>query len=863
MRSIPLNGTWRARPAPFRCEGEKGLRRVMEARGGWIEARVPGEVHLDLVRARRMEEPLISSNITRSRWPEQKSWWYRRTFKVPASFLRHERQQFIFEGLDLHAQVFLNGSIVGSAANAFVPAVFDVKRYLKPGRNTLVVRMTAGSELAADAVPSNVEGEEALSEDVRKGAIPNPARKGDLYGHRNWPGRKWLRKPAFEYGWDWIDALPSIGIYRGVRLEGRSHVVLHDLRLDTVFSGRKVFLDGEAVLENLHPWGERECRLEIRIRPPGGKCLVRLFDVSAQVGRSSLPCRIEIPQPRLWWPNGMGAQPLYHVTARVLNGAGECDRREFDVGLRTVEIDRSRLRRGSRFCIKINGQEVFCKGGNWGPADAIPARVTKEKYEALVAEARNAHFNMFRVNGVGLVEAPAFFDACDRAGILLWHDFMFSCSTYPDHRPGFREAVRAETESLVTSLRHHPSIALWCGSNENIWGFSDWWNNDKSGPLHIGGTLIYNQVLPDVCRAIDPRRPYWPCSPFGGDKPNDELNGDCHWWLTSYMSADVSRRVRHEVFDECRARFASEYGFIAPCHMDSIRAYLKPGERTPDRAAWKLHTNTIERGTTDAAIRVHYADPEGLSLRERVLCGQMCQAVYHGHAMEALRFRKGDQNYECQGALIWSYSDCWGETGWSIVDYYVRRKAAYYWVRRACAPVKVIVRRRGGQLVTRVVNDTLDRRAAAVQHGWFRVDGAERRLASRRVVVPANGMVEVARESIPPKRDLDPREWVYAAVMRADGASDDQCVWPLLPHRELSLCEPRIEVKARDGALQVASPVYCHGVHAEDHGRAMLSDNYFDLLPGVPVRITRVDGKPAAGVRFRALTAPQAANAGP
>ena len=215
----------------------------------------------------------------------------------------------------------------------------------------------------------------------------------------------------------------------------------------------------------------------------------------------------------------------------------------------------------------------------------------------------------------------------------------------------------------------------------------------------------------------------------------------------------------------------------------------------------------------------------------------------HGHAMEALRFRKGDPLDDCQGALIWSYSDCWGETGWSILDYYLRRKASYYAFRRACAPLKVIVRRRGENLVTRLVNDTLQPFSGTVEAGWWRVDGGGREAVSRPVSMPPNGMLEVFSAPLPPDEARDPRAWVYAAVLRGeDGAALDQSLWTLRPHRELALAAPEIRVSPAAGGWEVSSPVYCHGVHVEDHGREVISDNWFDLLPGVPVRVKAIDG---------------------
>ncbi len=261
MITINLDGKWSVRPDDFAWIGEAGLVRVQQAQEGWLPAQVPGEIHLDLMRAGQMPEPSASTNMPECRWPETKSWWYRTSFEVDTTFLLDERQELVFDGLDLYAQVFLNGKLAGEAADAFIPARFDVKRLLQGGVNELVVRLTAGSELAKDETPHG-QDQPWKPNSATGGAIPNPMGAEDLYKHRGWSGRKWLRKPQFSYGWDWVDALPNIGIWRSVHLEGRSYAILYDLRLDTLLQDNQVFLEMAAVVENIHPWSERACFLE-------------------------------------------------------------------------------------------------------------------------------------------------------------------------------------------------------------------------------------------------------------------------------------------------------------------------------------------------------------------------------------------------------------------------------------------------------------------------------------------------------------------------------------------------------------------------------------------------------------------------
>jgi beta-mannosidase len=840
--TLNLNGTWSVTPLPLEAEGESGYSTFKNSGVQALAAQVPGEIHLDLMRVGRMPDPNISDNArTKCRWPEKNSWWYRTEFTVPPGFRQHLRQRLIFEGIDLYGQVFVNGKLAGATKDAFSIFELDVNHLLQEGSNELVVRVTSGTELAprTDSLPAP-QGE--------------PSKADPVYAPRQFDQRRFLRKPPYSYGWDWCDPLPNIGIWRGVRLEGRSKVVIDHLRLDTAIRGKEVSLEGEVTLENLHPWIEIPYVLELRLKPPKGEALVQRHKIDAQVGRSAVPCRMVIPDAELWWPNGMGGQPLYELTARVLCGDEETDRQVQTLGLRTIELDRSPQADGSRFCFKVNGHDVYCKGGNWAPADLIPARIDSERYQKLVAEARNAHFTMFRVNGVGLYESDEFYNACDRAGILVWQDFTFSCTLYPDQDPEFVARVRQEAEGVVKTLRHHPSLALWCGNNECIVGMAEWWKVDSTKTQDIGGVKIYNEVLPDICRFYDPVRTYRPGSPFGGVDPNKGTAGDKHGWNESGFGDDKSMRRWQEFADECQARFLTEYYCLfGPPNMASVREYLKPDELSVESTAWKIHTNQFENGATAKGIRYHYGDPQGLSLPQFVLYGQMYQSLLQGGGLESMRFRKGDPKAECQGALVWSYNDCWGENGWTIIDHYVRRKASYYWFKRAAAPVKVLTRSREGHLVTRVVNDNLKAYQAEVHCGWVRLDGKAREWQKHSVTIPANGMIEVARAPIPSPSERNPREWLYAATLAGEGIPSDQAIWLLAPHRELAMAKPVLSTTVQNGVLEASSPVYCHGVHIEDEGHEVITDNYFELLPGIPRRISITTPTPSGTYPLNAV----------
>jgi len=356
--------------------------------------------------------------------------------------------------------------------------------------------------------------------------------------------------------------------------------------------------------ECLHYYKTLDGELSIRLADAQGRVYKASRGVLLRSGVNYVDFTLPIDDPQLWWPNGLGEQHLYRVEASLKTADGLENHPAFDWGLRFVELDAD-----NTFAVVVNGKKIFSKGANWAPADAVYARVTPERYERLVADAAALHFNMLRIWGGGRYEPDAFYRACDRHGILLWHDFMFACAPYPDHLEWFRREVEREAEHQTKRLRRHACMALWCGCNENQWAFKEWWNEKTRG-----GAYVYNYILPRAVRRNSPEIPYWNGSPYGGDHPNGHEVGDRHHWPDATMSADMNRRITPEVYDEVTSAFISEFGIIGACCRDTIEAYLDGAPCDPECGPWLHHNNTFEKKTLPEAIRKHYADPEGLPL---------------------------------------------------------------------------------------------------------------------------------------------------------------------------------------------------------------------------------------------------------
>jgi len=818
MQIKSLDATWQVSRLPLEADGQTGFLQLQKGRVKTIPAAVPGEIHLDLMRNGEMENPSVSTNSRKTRWPERFSWWYHTTFEAPEGFTTQDKQELVFDGLIYYAQVFLNGKLIGSSKNGLIPIRFDVTGMLKPGNNDLIVRLTSGYEFINEVDPD-------LS-------------KQKLYANReNFPARQNLRTPPYQSGWDWNDTMPNIGIWRSVRLEGHSKAALSYVHLDTVLNKGKATLEGTVSIENLNAWRRTPCTLQLELARPNGEPITVKQNLLLMIGTNHVPCRIQVPNPQLWWPNGMGGQPLYKLTASLVSDGSVTDQTTQTIGLRTVHLDESPRKAGSNFRFLVNGKEVFCKGGNWAPADEFPVRMTKSRYDHFIQAAKDAHFTMLRVNGVGYYESDDFYEACDRAGILLWQEFAYSCSTYDDSSTDFMSGARKEAEAFVKRIANHPSLALWCGCNECLWMYA----GDKNpAPTEAIGTKIYCNLLPAVVHELDPLRPYIPGSPCGGaDEINSQTAGDVHWWYQVFMSGDPAKKMDPTLLDTCVGRFVSEYGIIGPPPLASMKEYLKPDELNPESLAWQIHTNSYEgdhRGFTEAAAKHHFLGEGPLPVEQFVLYGGLYQAMMQEQMMEAQRFRKHDADNPCDGSLMWSYNDCWGEIGWSVIDHYGRLKPSYYAVKRACAPVKVIVRQRNGELMTRVVNDTLDPHDVEVAYGWYRVDGKAREIKTKRLRIGPNGMADIAHTKAAGVGH-DPKDWVYAATLTGPGLADDHSIWKQTTYRDLRVAKGGLKVEVKGNNMTLTSDTFCAGVHIPEKSDSQISDNYFELLPGVPHRI--------------------------
>lgn len=625
----------------------------------WLPARVPGHVHLDLHRNQVIADPFRGLHELGSQWVDEEDWIYRVAFPFePDPAL--PRRVLRFEGLDTVATVFLNDHEIARHDDMFVPLEVEVTGLLRRGQNelrvVLVSAVRAGRERRARYFAA-------------QGLDPALVRFDE---------QGFVRKAQYMFGWDWGPRLVSAGIWQPVAL------VEHAGRLTGVHCRQRHLPDGTV---ELTVTSERDT---------DGQPLEALHHLEGREAPLRDGETIRLERPERWFPAGLGPQRLHRlesflVPAGVAERAEALQRRALDrrttrLGLREVRLIREPDAHGESFELAVNGERIWCLGANWIPDHSFPSAVTPERTRAQLERARGLNANMLRVWGGGLYESEAFYDACDELGLLVWQDFPYACSYYPDDEAA-QEAARREAHAAVRRLRNHPSLALWCGNNENLVMFQDKWEEKDRHPPRLHGERIYDRVLPEVLAELDPDRPYVPSSPAGGQPVNAGGAGDQHCWDVWHGRGDW----RH--YDGSTARFCSEFGFAsAPGHR-AIRR-MAAGAEDPLRwpvdgrvARWHEKTGkTLE--TFRGMVELHY--PAARDLEEWAYLSQLNQRDALRHGIEHWR-----RSSFCRGALVWQLNDCWPVQSWSVLDAEAEPKAAAFELRRLFAPALASLERAG------------------------------------------------------------------------------------------------------------------------------------------------------------------------
>ncbi len=653
MKSVDLAGAWR-------------LHRLSMKES--IPASVPGDTHSALLAAGKIPDPYWAANELEVQWVGREDWAYERGFDVGAEILREQRVELVFESLDTIAEVFLNGKSAGRADNMFVRWRFDAKRFLKPGKNTLRVVFTSAENAAITA--------------AKRLPYPVPHVVSPVQS----PHRNLIRKVQCHAGWDWGPCLMVAGIPGSVSLDAWS-----DLRIDYVYTEQRhanrkcvvrVFAECEAARA-----GDYDLQVSV-----GEASVAKRVHLAAGPNRPSVD--VAIPAPKLWWPNGHGEARLYELEVR-LGGHAVAKK----IGLRTLQLVNKADENGLSMIFRVNGRDIFCKGANWIPPDALPQRESRERLAHLLESARSAHMNMLRIWGGGRYETEDFYDLCDEKGIMIWHDMMFSCALYPS-TPAFLANVEREIRHQVKRLRDHPSIALWCGNNEDVGALTWFPESKKNRDRYIVDYDRLNEgVIGRVVDECDPTRTFWPSSPSAGrgdysDNWHDDRRGDMHYWSVWHEGKPFS------AYYDVTPRFCSEFGYQSFPSMRTIRTYAGEEDFNVTSPVMEHHQRHPRGNAAITEMFTRYFRvPEGFE--NFVYLSQVQQALAIKTAVEYWRSLRP----LCMGALYWQLNDNWPVCSWSSLEYDGTWKLLHYAARRFFAPVLLCAWLREGRVQVNLMND--------------------------------------------------------------------------------------------------------------------------------------------------------------
>ena len=814
---------------------------------------VPGAVHTAFIDAGLIPEPLIDRNDEQCRWLEEQEFWFTRSFTLAESEIR-QLMLLNFGGLDTAADVWLNGVYLGHRSNAFIAQEFDVSEHVRVGENEIVVRLDQGLHEVLDKPMWEM------------GSMWNNAQ----------PRRAWMRKPQYVNGWDWTIWLPTCGIWRSVTLCGYDDAHIRDLWIHPapgeIAEGQPVTLQIGIDAEFLDA-GQYHASYCV-LSGDGGLEAGGSFAIEA--GQTVLEAKIRAA--RLWQPRGFGEPHCYRVMVAL---AGEdCVPRHTiwrTMGLRTVSLREEKLSETeSGFTFIINGNPVFCKGANVVPADCLLGRVTDAREQEMVQLAAESNMNMLRVWGGGVYASEAFLEACDRLGIMVWHDFMYACGYYPDHDADFYANVTHEAEEAIRRLRNHACVIGWSGNNEvqeMYLGQMQW-----KEPFPFYGERIYTELLPRLVRELHPGAIYRESSPLGDPKdPAGSLTGDQHIWHFTHRPND-EHYLDLWRFTDFPVKFLSEFGVIGAMTRETTERCLSPEHRQPDDPVWLFHTNdSQEHGLLNKFMDVYFGDKDvpgsgwrtpsvsghaadsslgegAMSLQQYILRSQCIQAEILRHIYDEFRARK----FVCSGLLFWTLGDSMGIHNWSLIDHGMRRKPAYHAMKRAMAEVIPVIRGYEVQsfrgmagyrdhwagdpepLTLWAVNDTLTDKPVRMAWRVMTLRGAVLREGAAEAVIPANASVKVTEVPLD-GLTIQPEETIlHVTLTTAEGVVTENRYF-FAPYREVlaalrrseaGMCMTAERVDAETVHVHLLSDDFHWQVHICEPDGVFAEDNDFDLMPG-------------------------------
>ncbi|MCZ4344911.1 glycoside hydrolase family 2 protein [Devosia neptuniae] len=776
---------------------------------------LPGDVHAALLAADQIPDPYYGENEKQVMWVNETAWSVERSFSASAADIDGYLTLTLAE-VDCIATISLNGEVVAETQNSFLRNDIDVTGKVREGDNTLRIDFAIAPDVAkarADAHPFPIPFTKNYQTNGLKGI------------HMNF-----IRKAACHAGWDWGICIMPIGVYGTMSLRKSRLARQESVQVDQAHGRNSVEL---SVKTRLFAFAHGEVELEHTI---DGQTITDKVVVNK--GENVFTHNLTIKNPKLWWPAGQGEQPLYEL---VTNLEGEKTTRQ--IGLRKLEWIVEPDEIDHTFKCRINGRDISMLGANWIPADAIPSRITPDVIRDLLGSAKAANMNMLRIWGGGQYEPDYFYEMCDELGILLWHDFMFACMSYPSDRP-FLDNVRAEITQQVRRLSHHASIALWCGDNEVI-GSLSWYPETKAAPeRYVANYDRLNSMLGNIVEDEDPARRFWPSSPSMGyldfsDGWHADTRGDTHYWDVWHSAKSF------EAYRTVNPRFASEFGFQSFTSMNIIETFAEPRDRNPSSPVMENHQrNDGGNARILETMTRYFRFPRDFD--QMVFLSQIQQGLAIKTAIEYWRSTKP----RCMGTLFWQINDIWPVASWSSLDYGGQWKLLQYMAKRFFLPLNVVAvpvhddvqtNSRGTpvegaeptSIVLRAINDTGAPTSIALDVRAVKIGGGDRVVFSGNCAVGPDAAIEVSKLAA---ADLAADEFLFFSWRDAKGNLLGENDYFPKPYKAYELVSPTITSawSDRDGqpVLTLSSDKPALFVTATVDLPGYFSDNAITLLPG-------------------------------
>ena len=787
----------------------------------WQLAQVPGSVQSDLLRLGKIPDPFLLNNQDSIQWISEKNWRYKKSFTISPSLLKTKQHILKFDGLDTYAKVVLNGHLILQTNNAFSPYEFNVTEILQI-QNTLVVTLYS---------PDAIEAKAALNLGYTLPEGP----------------RVFSRKPQFQYGWDWGPKIKTMGIWRDVSLISYSDARLEDVFIQTqeITTSQALLKANIAVMSFVADTG---CVIEVINNTTGE---IHSQGILLDRGTKNYSIGFSIKKPKLWWTHNLGTPFLYDFTIHLKKGNTILETLHKKVGLRTIQLVTEKDTLGERFYFKLNGKPIYMKGANYIPQNIFLSQVRPQEREKLLNDALKANMNMLRVWGGGVYEDDLFYDLCDEKGILVWQDFMFACAMYPGDKE-FLDNVKKEAITNVKRLRQHPSIALYCGNNENSEGWQRWgWQAGKTQAqkqeIWNSYQAVFNDILPKVVDSLHASISYWESSPkFGRGDKRYQFQGDAHdWWVWH-------DGYPFEHFEQAVPRFMSEFGFQSYPGYKAIKYFTQEDSIDLSHPSFESHQKH-SRGFEIIKRYMKRDFPVPTNAEDYIYVSQLLQAYGITKGIKAHRAAKPYN----MGTLYWQLNDCWPAVSWSSIDGLGNWKALHYKVKQAFENRIIVPFKQNNLLKIKVVDDGPITLGEPMQVLFYDFNGNILHQTPTKSVRTFNEKNQVVYQVDLREIEFDPKQ-TYAKVL----FGDIQEVYYFEKPKDLNLPMEGFDMKTKIVSqgieISLKATTLQKNVFLYTDTPGHFTDNFFDLLPGEQKNIIFVTKEPLSKpLQYKTLNALQ------